>query len=282
MHFLPQSCSSLKLPLWDASVPAFDACSQRWLWQYHTRSVQCFFAAALASCSLAQPACFQKALRTLFVLTDRTVMFPFRTSNVIRSVRSSHLLSSSEISRPSSARVSARSLIGSPRYDFTFIRKVALPARTRCVSSQTISRRISASGAVANVVFPPCPTHFLIAHKTASLSHNRRTSSLRAARTILLLHIISVRPSKQLLMVRTFLKVYMELGSYFWFLQEQIKDNINCNASTTLSNSGLFELVPSSSLPTRAHLPAPSSLNLQHQDPTFPSLHDPSTPNVTP
>ena len=35
------------------------------------------------------------------------------------------------------------------------------------------------------------------------------------ARTILLLHIISARPSKQPLMVRTFLKVYMELGSYF-------------------------------------------------------------------
>ena len=46
------------------------------------------------------------------------------------------------------------------------------------------------------------------------------------ARTILLLHIISVRPSKQPLMVSTFLKVYMELGSYFLFLQEQIKDII--------------------------------------------------------
>ena len=46
------------------------------------------------------------------------------------------------------------------------------------------------------------------------------------ARTILLLHIISVRPSKQPLMVRTFLKVYMELGSYFLFLQEKIKDII--------------------------------------------------------
>jgi uncharacterized membrane protein len=46
------------------------------------------------------------------------------------------------------------------------------------------------------------------------------------ARTILLLHIISVRPSKQPLMVTTFLKVYMELGSYFLFLQEQIKDII--------------------------------------------------------
>ena len=39
-------------------------------------------------------------------------------------------------------------------------------------------------------------------------------------------HIISARPSKQPLMVRTFLKVYMELGSYFLFLQEQIKDII--------------------------------------------------------
>jgi hypothetical protein len=34
------------------------------------------------------------------------------------------------------------------------------------------------------------------------------------ARTILLLHIISAGPSKQPLMVRTFLKVYMELGSH--------------------------------------------------------------------
>jgi len=47
-----------------------------------------------------------------------------------------------------------------------------------------------------------------------------------AARTILLVHIISARPSKQPLMVRTFLKVYMELDSYFLFLQEQIKDII--------------------------------------------------------
>ena len=51
-------------------------------------------------------------------------------------------------------------------------------------------------------------------------------SMRRLSRTILLLHIISVSPSKQPLMVRTFLKVYMELGSYFLFLQEQIKDII--------------------------------------------------------
>ena len=47
-----------------------------------------------------------------------------------------------------------------------------------------------------------------------------------AARTILLAHIISARPSKQPLMVRTFPKVYMELDFYFLFLQEQIKDII--------------------------------------------------------
>jgi len=53
------------------------------------------------------------------------------------------------------------------------------------------------------------------------------------ARTILLLHIISVRPSKQPLMVLTFLKVYMEPGSYFLFLQEQIKDIIISLIATT-------------------------------------------------
>jgi hypothetical protein len=67
----------------------------------------------------------------------------------------------------------------------------------------------------------------LAAAKAAAL---RSTSTSRsgpgAARTILLLHIISARPSKQPRMVRTFLKVYMEIGSYFLFLQEQIKDII--------------------------------------------------------
>jgi hypothetical protein len=106
-------------------------------------------------------------------------------------------------------------LIGSPRCDFIFIRKVALPARTRCVSRHTISCRMSVSGDVANVAFPPCPTHFLITHKSASLSHNRRVSSL---------------------------------------------STVDCNTSTIPPNSGLFELVSSSSLPTRTHLPAPSSL----------------------
>ena len=40
---------------------------------------------------------------------------------------------------------------------------------------------MSASGVVASVAFPPCPTHFFIAHKTAALTHSSGTSSLRAA-----------------------------------------------------------------------------------------------------
>ena len=43
---------------------------------------------------------------------------------------------------------------------------------------------------------------------------------------MILFHIIGARPSKQPRMVRTFLKVFMELGSYFLFLQEQIKNII--------------------------------------------------------
>ena len=35
------------------------------------------------------------------------------------------------------------------------------------------------------------------------------------ARTILLLHVVSARPSKQPLLVRTFVKVCIEFGSYF-------------------------------------------------------------------
>ncbi len=89
-----------------------------------------------------------------------------------RTLGSRHLVTSH------SARVSARSLIGSPRCDFTFIRKVALPASTRCISRQIISRKMSASGAVANVALTPCPTHFLMTHKTASLSQSSTASSL--------------------------------------------------------------------------------------------------------
>jgi hypothetical protein len=80
----------------------------------NTRSVQCLAAVARIACSLAHPACLRKALRTLLVYTTNTVVFPFRTRIVMRSVWSSHCLLSLEISRPSSARVSTRSLMGSP------------------------------------------------------------------------------------------------------------------------------------------------------------------------
>jgi hypothetical protein len=62
-----------------------------------------------------------------------------------------------------------------------------------------------------------------------------------AARTILLSNIISDRPPKQPLIVCTFLKVYMELGSYFLFLQEQIKDTIIINPGPVLP---IFSSVP--------------------------------------
>ena len=41
-------------------------------------------------------------------------------------------------------------------------------------------------------------------------------------------------------MVRTFLKVYMELGFYFLFLQEQIKDIIIIYATDLDIDSGLI------------------------------------------
>jgi hypothetical protein len=62
-----------------------------------------------------------------------------------------------------------------------------------------------------------------------------------AARTILLFHIISASPFKQPRMVRTFLKVYMELVSYFLFLQEHKKDiiiiNVGVGVQTRLPGS---------------------------------------------
>ena len=52
------------------------------------------------------------------------------------------------------------------------------------------------------------------------------------ARTILLFHIISARPSKQPLMVHTFLKVYMELvsqsGKFSLFIKlSRLKDKLH-------------------------------------------------------
>jgi len=94
-HFLTHSCPSLKLPLLDATVPSFDDRIQRWLWRDYTRSVQCLAAVARMmmmmmmmpficsyrnkneiSCRLAHPACFRKALRTLFSAYSSTLSVP--------------------------------------------------------------------------------------------------------------------------------------------------------------------------------------------------------------
>ena len=77
MYALCVTVTTSFCPLLDASVPSFDDRIQRWLWQYHTRPVQCFAAIALTSCNLAHPAYLRKALRTLFVHTEFTVVFPF-------------------------------------------------------------------------------------------------------------------------------------------------------------------------------------------------------------
>jgi hypothetical protein len=111
--FLPHSCPFLNPPLLDASAPSFDDRIQRWLWQYHARSVQCFAAVALASCNLAHPA-------------YRRVPFLHLKRHAIRSVVPPLFV--------------IRNLPSLLRY------------------------RMSASGAVASVAFPPCPTHFLTAH----------------------------------------------------------------------------------------------------------------------
>ena len=66
-------------------------------------------------------------------------------------------------------------------------------------------------------VYMELGSYFLFLRVRNSPFFKRTESGVRsgpgAARTILLFHIISARPSKQPRMVRTFLKVYMELGS---------------------------------------------------------------------
>ncbi len=77
------------------------------------------------------------------------------------------------------------------------------------------------------------------------------------ARTMLLLQIISARPSKQPLMVRTLLKIYVELGSYFLFLQEQIKDIIIIKVEQGALPRGAVPLLQKL-LPSTATAPPPA------------------------
>ena len=60
-----------------------------------------------------------------------------------------------------SARMSASSFAGSPQYAFTLTRKVAVPASILARNNWIATRKISASGAPANVAFPPSPTHLI-------------------------------------------------------------------------------------------------------------------------
>ena len=84
------------------------------------------------------------------------------------------------------------------------------------------------------------------------------------ARTILLFHIISARPSKLPLMVRTLLKVY-GARLLFLFLQEQIKDTIiiiSGSCRTVRASGGvtlLEELVLAFSMRTHGRLVADSA-----------------------
>ncbi len=64
--------------------------------------------------------------------------------------------------------------------------------------------------------------------QSSTLRLIRNAAALAAASPTLLMllfHIISARPSKQPRMVRTFLKVYMELGSYFFLFFGSARTN---------------------------------------------------------
>jgi hypothetical protein len=78
------------------------------------------------------------------------------------------------------------------------------------------------------------------------------------ARTILLLDIISSRPSKQPLMVRTFLKVYTELGSYFVSARTNKRHHHHQLAASRLPRSWRWTCKPNS-LHTMA--PDPHAMN---------------------
>ena len=70
-----------------------------------------------------------------------------------------------------SARMSAPSVDGSPRYAFTLKKKVAVRAAVLCCSISMAAAKISVPGAPTNVAFPPSPIHLLIAFNNDWLSH---------------------------------------------------------------------------------------------------------------
>ena len=85
-HFLPHSCSFLKLYSHSLMPLLFLSMTASSVGYGSTTLVLSSALLLLLLCNLAHPACFRKALFTLFVHTERTVVFPFCTSNVMRSV----------------------------------------------------------------------------------------------------------------------------------------------------------------------------------------------------
>jgi len=76
-----------------------------------------------------------------------------------------------------SARMSAPSFAGSPRFAFTLTKKVAVPAAIFFRSISMAAARISASGDPTNVAFPPSPIHLVPAFNNDWLSHNYSNGS---------------------------------------------------------------------------------------------------------
>ena len=112
----------------------------------------------------------------------------------------------------------------------------AAPARSWTYAQRLIyaSNRICKAGTAASVCVRAYAQRLICASKEGGGVR----SGPGEARTTLLLHIISVRPSKQPLMVRTFLKVYMELGSYFFVSARTNKRHHHhriCKAGTAAS-----------------------------------------------
>jgi len=73
--------------------------------------------------------------------------------------------------------MSAPTFAGSPRCAFTLTKKVAVPAAIFFRSVSMAAARISASGALTNVVFPPSQIHLLTAFNNHWLSHKYSNGS---------------------------------------------------------------------------------------------------------
>ena len=96
--------------------------------RHHTYSTHRLAALCQALLSTTSLACRLTMLRTPFVHTDVRPPCSPAFLNTILPVRAVQARAASSSRRPSSAKSSACSLIGSPLWDFTLIRNVTLPA----------------------------------------------------------------------------------------------------------------------------------------------------------